>query len=59
MAKRQKKQKVAAQWKVLHDIHINELEKTLEHFTGLGWGVVSIIGPLGAIAVVLHRRLVL
>lgn len=54
-----KKAKSGMQWKVVSNIHISALERTLEEWTGRGWTVFAILGPAGYLNVVLHRMLVL
>ena len=52
-----KKQAPVMQWKVITDVHILHLERTLQTWTGRGWTVVQVLGPHGNLAVVLQRYL--
>jgi hypothetical protein len=49
----------AQQWKVLKGLHIDDVERTCEEWTGKGWVVFAILGPFGNVAIVLNRLLVL
>lgn len=54
------KPKAAMQWKVIGGIQSAQLERTLEEWTGKGWTVFTILGPLtGGFSVVLSRMLTL
>jgi hypothetical protein len=46
----------AMQWKVVRGVNLSRLERTCEEWTGKGWAVFAILGPLSdGFAVVLNR----
>lgn len=53
------KAKSGLQWKVIQGLHIDQVERTCEEWTGRGWTVVGILGPFGNMAIVLNRMLTL
>lgn len=59
MARLRKNKDRGLQWKVLHGVHARAVERTCEEWTGKGWNVFAILGPLGNLAIVLNRLLTL
>lgn len=53
------KTRAEMQWKTLRGIHVKGLAKTCEEWSGKGWTVFTILGPLGNLTVVINRKLVL
>lgn len=61
MAKRKTRtQDAAMQWKVVKGVQLTQLERTLEEWSGKGWRVFQILGPLNTgFSVVVCRMLTL
>ncbi len=55
-----KKEKSAMQWKVVKEIQLRQLERTCEEWTGKGWNLFAVLGPLnGGFALMFNRMLTL
>ena len=60
MAKKAQTQDSAMQWKVIQGVQLAQLAQTLEEWSGKGWRVFQIIGPLNTgFSVVVCRMLTL
>jgi hypothetical protein len=47
----------ASHWKVIRGVALDDMEAECESWTGRGWFVFSILGPLhDGFALVLHRK---